>query len=138
MKSQIQFRVRYAETDAMGIVHHSNYYVWFEMGRTELLRELDLNYRSMEEEGIMSPLIESHCLYKVPARYDDLLTLETEVAGVDRVRWSFNYRVYREGVLLAEGRTVHCFMNTEGRPVSLKKANPAMYEKMVQKGIMPA
>lgn len=137
MKSQIQFRVRYAETDAMGIVHHSNYYVWFEMGRTELLRDLDMNYRSMEEEGIMSPLIESQCFYKVPAKYDDLLTLETEIAGVDRVRWSFSYRVYRGEVLLAEGKTVHCFMNREGRPVSLKKANPSMYEKMVQQGIMP-
>ena len=136
MTGQIKFRVRYAETDAMGIVHHANYYVWFEMGRTELLREADLNYRSMEEAGIMSPVIESHCYYKSSARYDDYLTLETEVTSVDKVRWAFNYRVWRDGELLAEGRTVHCFMNREGRPVFLKKANPELYSKMVEKGIL--
>ncbi len=85
MTGQIQFRVRYAETDAMGIVHHANYYVWFEMGRTELLRELELDYRSMEEHGVFSPVLETHCKYKVSAKYDDLLTLETEIVEMARL-----------------------------------------------------
>lgn len=135
IKGMIQFRVRYAETDAMEVVHHSNYYVWFEMGRTELFRELDLDYRSMEKEGIYCPVLETHCLYKVSAKYDDLLTLETEIVEMDKVRWTFGYRVLREGQLLAEGRTVHCFMS-QGRPVVLKKVNPVLYEKMVSKGLI--
>lgn len=135
MKGQIQFRVRYAETDAMGVVHHANYYVWFEMGRTELFRELELDYRSMEEQGIFCPVIETHCQYKVSAKYDDLLTLETMIVEVDRVKWTFGYRVFRGEQLLAEGRTVHCFMNQGGRAVALKKVNPALYEKMLAKGL---
>lgn len=136
MIGQIQFRVRYAETDAMGVVHHANYYIWFEMGRTELFRELDLEYRSMEAQGIFSPVIETHCQYKAPAKYDDLLTLETTITEVERVKWAFAYRVFRGEQLLAEGRTVHCFMNREGRPVAVQKANPVLYEKMRSKGLI--
>ncbi|MCK4259742.1 MAG: acyl-CoA thioesterase [Halanaerobiales bacterium] len=133
MKGQIQFRVRYAETDAMGIVHHANYYVWFEMGRTELFRELELEYRSMEEQGMFSPVIETQCKYKVSAKYDDLLTLETEILEVGKVKWTFGYRVFRDGELLAEGLTKHCFMNQAGRPVALKKVNPKLYQSLFEK-----
>lgn len=136
MRGQIQFRVRYAETDAMGVVHHANYYVWFEMGRTELFRELELDYRSMEGEGIFCPVLETHCHYRMPARYDDLLTLETVIVELTPVKWTFGYRVLRGDHLLAEGRTVHCFMNREGRPVALKKVNPTLYEKMKAKGLV--
>ncbi|AZR72055.1 hypothetical protein BBF96_00790 [Anoxybacter fermentans] len=136
MKGKIQFRVRYAETDAMGIVHHANYYIWFEMGRTELLRELGLEYRSMEKKGIFCPVIESRCYYKNSARYDDFLTLETEIKSVNKATWTFSYRVLRDDQLLAEGYTVHCFINREGKPVALKKANPEMYQVMVEKGLI--
>lgn len=136
MKGKVQFRVRYAETDAMGIVHHANYYAWFEMGRTELFRDLDLEYRVWEDEGIFCPVIETHCKYKVPAKYDDMLTLETEITHVGKVRWTFVYRLYREEILLAVGKTVHCFMNQAGRPVVLKKVNFELFTNLVEKGLI--
>ena len=136
MKKNIQFRVRYAETDAMGIVHHANYYVWFEMGRTEYLREMGFNYKDMEDEGLFSPVIETNCKYKRPAKYDDLITLETYIKDTGKARWSFGYRVLRDGELLAEGHTSHCFMDENGRPIILKRVNPELYQKMVDKNLL--
>ncbi len=136
MQGKIQFRVRYAETDAMAVVHHANYYVWFEMGRTELLREMGMEYKSLEAQGILSPVIETQCRYISSAKYDDLITLETELIIVERLKWAFGYRAFRGEELLAEGKTVHCFINREGRPISVKKAKPELYEIMLAKGLI--
>ncbi len=129
--SEIQTRVRYAETDQMGLVYHANYYVWFEMGRTEHFRLLGLPYVELEAEGVFLPVVETFCQYKAPARYDDLLTIRTTVGEIGAARISFSYQVLRpaDGRLLAEGRTVHAFVDEEGRPINIRKK--AFYQKLM-------
>src|SRR6476469_5170258 len=98
--SEITIRVRYAETDRMGLLHHANYFVYFEMGRTELLRQRGLSYREIEDSGHLLVIVDLHCKFKKPAYYDDLLTLTTTVERVTHVKIVHAYRVLREGQLL--------------------------------------
>jgi acyl-CoA thioester hydrolase len=123
-------RVRYAETDAMGIVYHANYYVWFEVGRGDFMREYQMSYKQMEEIGVSLPVVETHCRYRVPACYDDLLTIRTAVKELSPAKVRFSYQVYRdqEGVLLAEGETLHAFTDKNKRPMNLKKNYSELYE----------
>jgi len=114
-------RVRYAETDKMGVVYYANYFVWFEVARTDLLRDADWSYRSMETDGIMLPVIEAHCDYRQPARYDDELEVRTTAELVSPIRVAFAYEIVRpaDETLLAEGRTVHAALDRDGRPCRL-------------------
>ena len=131
MVHRTKIRVRYGETDQMGIVYHPNHYVYFEAGRTEFLREWgNMSYKDMEEAGVMMPLIETHCKYILPAKYDDELIVETSVKIMTVVRITFFYKLYREedGSLLAEGETSHAFVNKEGKPINLKKRNPELFK----------
>src|SRR5438034_11422521 len=102
----------------MGVVYYANYFVWFEVGRTELLRSLGWTYREMEADGLSLPVIEAHCEYRQPARYDDELEIRTRGAIVSPVRVQFEYEVVRsaDGVVLAAGRTVHAALDKDGRP----------------------
>jgi|SRR5208283_4801727 acyl-CoA thioester hydrolase len=110
-----EVRVRYAETDQMGIVYYANYLIWFELGRVELLRSLGLAYSRLEaDHGCMLPVIQAHCRYRSPARYDDEVLIETRPALLRGSVLKFAYQVYRkagqqgqERELLAEGETVH-------------------------------
>jgi len=109
-----EVRVRYAETDQMGIVYYANYLVWFELGRVELLRSMGMAYSRLEvDHGCILPVIESHCRYRSPARYDDEILIETTPALVRGSVLKFAYRILRkvhdggENTLLAEGETVH-------------------------------
>ncbi|MGQ0732674.1 MAG: acyl-CoA thioesterase [Acidobacteriota bacterium] len=114
-------RVRYAETDKMGIVYYAHYLVWFEVGRTDWLRETGLTYRAMEEDGLGLPVIEAHCDYRAAARYDDELEVRTRARVVSPVRLAFEYDIIRrsDGVRLATGHTVHATVDRAGRPVRL-------------------
>ena len=114
-------RVRYAETDRMGIAYYANYLVWFEVGRTEWLRETGWTYRAMEEDGLALPVIEACCEYKAGARYDDELEIRTTGRLVSPVRLAFDYEVVRrgDGVVVATGHTIHATLNRAGRPVRL-------------------
>jgi acyl-CoA thioester hydrolase len=114
-------RVRYAETDQMGVVYYANYLVWFEVGRTELLRSLGWSYREMEHEGFGLPVIESSCLYHRPARYDDELEIRTKGTLLSAVRMQFDYEIMRNpgGELIVSGRTLHAAVNGHGRPARL-------------------
>jgi acyl-CoA thioester hydrolase len=113
-------RVRYAETDRMGVVYYANYLVWFEVGRTEWLRETGWSYREMEHEGIALPVIEAHCEYRQPARYDDELEIRTRASLLTPVRVRFDYDVLRDGSgLAASGYTVHAALDARGRPCRL-------------------
>ncbi len=114
-------RVRYAETDKMGVVYHANYLVWFEIGRTDWLRDTGWTYRAMEEDGFQLPVIEAHCEYKQGARYDDELEIRTRAAPASPVRIQFDYEVVRraDGVVLALGHTVHATIGPAGRPARL-------------------
>jgi acyl-CoA thioester hydrolase len=114
-------RVRYAETDQMGVVYHSNYFVWFEVGRTDLLRSTGVTYREMEMDGVSLPVIEAHCEYKQPARYDDDLEIRTTGTLMSPARVAFTYEVVRSGdsQTMATGRTVHASIDRSGRPCRL-------------------
>src|ERR671933_1395653 len=98
---EITIRVRYAETDRMGLLHHANYLVYFEQGRTELLRSLGMSYRDLEDQGYLLVLTRVQVRYRSPARYDDLLTVRTTAQRVTRVKIEHRYEVFRDGLLLA-------------------------------------
>jgi acyl-CoA thioester hydrolase len=115
-------RVRYAETDQMGVVYYANYFVWFEVGRTDLLRTLGWTYREMEAAGFHLPVIEAHCAYHRPARYDDELEIRTTGRLMSPVRLAFDYAIVRaggDGAAIVSGRTLHACINLEGRPARL-------------------
>jgi acyl-CoA thioester hydrolase len=121
-----QVRVRYAETDQMGIVYYANYLVWFELGRVELLRSLGLAYSNLEKDhSLILPVVDAHCRYREPARYDDEILIETSPLLLRGSVLKFGYRILRkaaegeEHVLLAEGETVHvvCDGQLERQPL---------------------
>lgn len=111
-------RVRYAETDKMGVVYYANYFVWFEVARCDLLRALGNTYRDLEGRGVMLPVIEAHCEYRASARYDDELEIRTRAALLSAARVEFTYAVRRpaDDSALAIGRTVHAVVDRNGRP----------------------
>jgi acyl-CoA thioester hydrolase len=123
-ESSSHIRVRYAETDQMGVVYYANYFVWFEVGRCDLLRGLGSTYRELEGEGITLPVIEAHCEYRQSARYDDELEVRTRGALCSGVRVAFEYRIVRpaDNAVIAEGRTVHAAVHANGRPGRLPRA----------------
>lgn len=114
-------RVRYAETDKMGVVYYANYLVWFEVGRGDLLRSLGWTYREMETTGVSLPVIEAHCTYQRPARYDDEIEIRTLGRLLSPVRMEFEYEVIRihDGMVAAIGKTVHAALDASGRPCRL-------------------
>ena len=117
VQHKLEVRVRYVDTDQMGVVHHARYFEWFEMGRTELIRALGLPYRELEQDGYHLPVVEAHAVYRRAARYDDVLTVVSTVEEQRGARLKISYRVLRGHELLAEGYTVHVFLNDDGRPV---------------------
>ena len=114
-------RVRYAETDQMGVVYYANYLVWFEIGRTNWLRETGWSYREMERDGLGLPVIEAHCEYRLGARYDDDVEIRTRASLKSAVRMRFDYDVVRQsdGARLATGHTVHAAIDRQGRATRL-------------------
>ena len=109
-------RVTYAETDKMGFVYYANYLIYFEIGRTELIRSLGRPYSDLEGEGFYLPVIEASCRYLRPAKYDDLLTIRTEITEFKGARLGFRYNILRDNDKLAEGSTLHAFMDAHGKP----------------------
>ncbi|HXZ81685.1 MAG TPA: thioesterase family protein [Terriglobales bacterium] len=126
--SESRLRVRYAETDQMGVVYHANYFVWFEVGRVDLLRQLGFNYKDMEsQDGCRIAVADARCRYKSPALYDDQILVRTHIRRVRSSMVQFGYKVLREtdSQLLAEGETTHIVTDAD-----LKVTN--MPEKYVQ------
>jgi acyl-CoA thioester hydrolase len=119
--SMSTLRVRYAETDKMGVVYYANYFVWFEVARADLLRSLGWSYREMELTGVSLPVIEAQCEYHRPARYDEELDVRTEGRVLSPVRMEFTYQVVRreDQAVAASGRTVHAALDAAGRPCRL-------------------
>ena len=118
-------RVRYPETDRMGVVHHSHYLVWFELGRTELMRELGVPYGELEDrEGLFFPVVQASARYHRPAHYDDLLTVNTRVSAVRGATVRFEYEITRQGESgrLTSGFTEHATLGRAGRPLRLPAA----------------
>ncbi len=140
-------RVRYQETDQMGVVFHGNYVTWFEIGRTEWIRTAGYDYKSIEERGLLLPVVDLQCRYVLPARYDDMIlictrivdcsplrvTFESQVRRVLSAEWHAANAVYGEplpGELLVEGGTKHVWVNAKWQPARLNKAIPELYELM--------
>lgn len=134
MEKYVEFRVRYKETDQMGVVYYSNYFVWFEVARTEYFRQLGYSYKQLEEEGIILPAVEAHCEYKASAYYDDELVVKIWIDDLTGTKITFRYEVYRkyEKKLLAKGYTIHAFLDANKRPVSLKKVRPQIWQTLYQ------
>jgi len=124
-----QVRVRYADTDAMGVVYHANYLVWFEVGRNELMRAWGVPYVDFEKRGILVPVADGKLRWVYPARYDDLLDIETRVERLSPARITFAYRILRaeDGRLCCEGSTTHAFVGPNGRPGALPKLAPDLW-----------
>jgi acyl-CoA thioester hydrolase len=124
---EISIRVRYAETDRMGLLHHANYLVYFEQGRTEMLRSQGLAYKDLEDQGYLLVLTRVQVRYRSPARYDDLLTLRTTVVRTTLVKIEHRYELLRDGTLLAEGETTLGCIDRDGRVQAL----PTLLQKNV-------
>lgn len=117
-------RVRYFETDRMGLLHHANFIVYFEQARTEMLRKRGVTYREVEDSGYFLVIVDMACKFKRPARYDDLLTIKTVVERVTHVKLVHRYEVRRDGLLLAEGHSTLACVDRDGRPQPL----PAIFK----------
>ena len=129
---ETKLRVRYAETDQMGVVYHYNFVIWFEVGRVEMLRQLGFTYSEMEKrDGTHIAVVDVRCRYKVPARYDDMVTIRTRLVNVRDSLLHFGYEVVRDldGILLAEGETVHLVVDSEFRRIPLPQKYLASFLK---------
>lgn len=117
------YRIIYGDTDQMGVAYYANYLRWFEVGRTEMLRQIGLPYACIEERGLRFPVIEVTCRYYKPARYDETILIETRLSSLGRAILTFGYRLSREsdGVLLADGATKHASVEAGGRVVRISR-----------------
>ena len=130
--NESEIKVRYVETDKMGVVHHSNYLVYFENGRTEFIIKCGMSYSEMEAAGIMIPLVESNCKYIQGAKYEDELIIKTWIKELTPVKVEFNYSVVRQKdeKELAKGSTLHAFVSSDFKIINLKKRYPEIFEKL--------
>ncbi|ABS32891.1 thioesterase [Clostridium botulinum] len=127
--------VRYVETDQMGVVHHSNYYPWFEMGRTEFTKATGMKYTDIENIGVMMPLTESYCKYIKPAKYEDEIVIETSIEKLTPIKIIFSYKVIKKenNELLAKGNTTQAFVDKNTfRVMNLKQCNEELWNKLME------
>ena len=134
MINETTVRVRYAETDQMGVVYHANYFVWFEVGRVELFRQMGFNYRDLEQnEQCYMAVAEARCRFKAPARYDDKVRIRTSLKHIRNSLIRFGYEAVRvsDGTLLAEGETVHIVTDAQMN----KRPLPERYQEVFRAAI---
>ncbi len=128
--SKTELTVRYAETDQMGIVHHSVYPIWYEAGRTDYIKMFGISYTEMEAAGVMMPLINLTCHYGIPAKYEDVVVVETRATKLSAAKMVLYYEVKRksDGVLLGSGTTEHGFVDSKTfKPINVKKKLPELF-----------
>jgi acyl-CoA thioester hydrolase len=131
----IPLTVRYAETDRMGIVHHSNYPVWFEVGRTEFIRQNGISYSEVEGQGILLPLLELKCKFISSSTYEDKIIVRTSIKSYTKIRLNFYYEVFKESDMnnpITTGETVHVWTNAGLKPINLQKYNEELYNIIVK------
>ncbi|MBN2060962.1 MAG: acyl-CoA thioesterase [Deltaproteobacteria bacterium] len=127
---QTKFRVRYKDTDCMGVVYYGNYLTFFETGRTEMLRELGFPYSNLESEGYRLPVTEAFARYHGNVGYDAQIIISTAIANVSKIRVQFNYRIHsEEDILLVEGHTVHACINSDMKPSRIPDKIKAVLEE---------
>lgn len=134
MPYDITVRVRYAETDQMGVVYHSNYIVYFEIGRTEAMRQIGITYADLEARGYVLAVIETHANHKSSARYDDVLTVRTWLREVSKTRLRFEYQVLKDEQVLTTGHTVLAFLSRDNgmRPVRCPEDVEVLARKAIE------
>lgn len=127
-------QAQYYETDQMGIIHHSNYIRWMEEARIAYMDEMGFPYQAVEESGIISPVLSVQCEYRSMTHFGDRIRIEVSLRSFKGVKYEIAYvmRDEKTGEVRAEGVSKHCYLKKDGRPVSIKKALPALYEKMMQ------
>jgi acyl-CoA thioester hydrolase len=126
--NETTLRVRYAETDQMGVVYYANYFIWMELGRVEYCRAIGFRYRDMEEQdGILLAVIDARCRYRRPARYDDEVTVRTQVSSASRRGVEFAYEMFVREELVASGSTKHMFLGRDFRPARLPEKYHALF-----------
>ena len=132
--SETELTVRYAETDMMGIVHHSRYYPWFEIARGQFIKKIGLTYSEMENMGILLPLTETHCKYIQGLTYEDEVIVTCRIEKLSVARISFLYEVIRKKDMkkVSEGKTVHGFVDKNMRPINMKKDYLDLWDKMAE------
>ena len=137
LSNRTSYRVIYGDTDNMGIAYYANYLRWFEIGRTELLRAWGLPYTQIESQGLLLPVAEAHCRYLAPAKYDDLLIIESSLDAAYKGGLRITYRVMSEDEqnLHATGYTRHAFMNPEGRVVRPPKFMRELIARQTEPGV---
>lgn len=123
MENETTIKVRYKETDQMGVVYYGNYFTWFEVGRNEFFRELNLECGGLEKGGVFLPVIETGCKYVNSAKFDDEITIKTELVKLKGVRFRLNYTLYRKAddTLIAEGFTEHAFVDENLKPINIRR-----------------
>lgn len=124
--------VKYYETDKMGVTHHSNYIRWMEEARVYFLDKIGYNYKKLEDDGIVSPVIGVECEYKAPSTFDDKIEIQVDIEEFKGVKLEFKYTMInlKSGELVAEGRSKHCFLDKNNKPIILKKEFPELDEKL--------
>lgn len=134
MQTESKFDVRYAETDKMGIVHHSNYAVWFEIGRTDYFKKTGISVADIEEMGVMLPLYNLKVNFKSPAKYCDEVLVTTEIKQLSKTRVIFEYKIINtaDEKLIVTGETSHAWVNSSLKPINVEKAIPEVYSKLSQ------
>lgn len=135
MQIETRFIARYAETDQMGIIHHSNYAVWFEVGRTDFLKQAGTSNTNIEAKGVLLPLYEMNCKFISPAKYEDEIKVITSLKHISPVRLCFSYEVKNmtNNSLLAEGVTMHAWTDKALKPINAKKRIPNEYSVLSSK-----
>jgi acyl-CoA thioester hydrolase len=129
----LHLRIAYADTDQMGMVYYGNYLTFFERGRTELLRDIGFDYKTIEKRGFYFPVIYAECKYMSPAKYDDLIIVETRLTEVTAASTTCSYKVKCDGKLLVTGKTKHPFVNKMMRPVRFPEDIRELIEKHLEK-----
>ncbi|MCZ8513422.1 thioesterase family protein [Paenibacillus filicis] len=129
---QHELRVRYQETDQMGVVYHANYLNWFEIGRTELIRRLGMSYQSLERQGLLLPVTHAELDFHRPARYDDLVTVCTKITHYTNLRLEFASEIRRGEELLVSGGTKHVWLNRDWKPARIDREAPGLYALLIK------
>lgn len=133
MVTESEIRVRYQETDQMQVVYHANYLVWFEIGRTDFIRQFGLTYQTLEKQGLLLPVVDLKCRYLQPAQYDDEVIIFTKMFEISGSKLVFHYEARRkhDQQLLAKGETTHLWTNPQMKRVHLRREYPELYERLL-------
>lgn len=130
--NETEIKVRYAETDQMGVVYHANYFVWLEVGRTEFISSIGMSYSDMEKNNIMIPVIEVSCKYISSAKYDDRIIIKTRIKELSPAKVIFEYNLLRQcdNKVIAKGTTSHVFVNKEFKIINIRRKHPELWQRL--------